>query len=66
MDAVDQAIVREVERVTHPATGAYSRVYPHQIAVYLPVRMSARAVRRACLEAVRLRDKALQRLRRAS
>lgn len=45
MDAVDQAIIETIERVTHPATGAFERVYPHQVAVYLPVRMGARAVR---------------------
>lgn len=45
MDAVDQAIIDTVNKITHPATGAYRFVYSHQIAMYMPVRLGTRAVR---------------------
>ena len=46
MDGMDTLIVETVERITHPATGAYSRVYPSVVAGYLPVEVSAYYVRR--------------------
>lgn len=45
MDVLDAAIVGTIERITHPATGAYARVYPSIVAEYLPVEISSRAVR---------------------
>lgn len=46
VDALDMAIINEVRRVTCPRTGAFERVHPHDVVVWLPVQVSMRTVRR--------------------
>ena len=45
MDAVDELIIKTIERITHPHTGAFERVYPRHVTEFLPVVMSVRTVR---------------------
>lgn len=42
----DEQVIKVIERITNPRTGAYERVYPHHVAVYIPVERSIRQLRR--------------------
>ncbi|RMG87929.1 MAG: hypothetical protein D6712_04735 [Chloroflexi bacterium] len=46
MTPFDEILVREINRITDRRQGAFERVYPHDVAVYIPFERSIRQLRR--------------------
>lgn len=42
----DQQLISELKRITNPRTGAYKKVFPADMVIYVPYRRSTRQMRR--------------------